>query len=184
MDISAGIKASLQGRYALALFDLAAEAGTVSAVEADCDTLEEALAGSPELRAMITSPQLTRGEQAAAIAAVASELGISELTTSFLGVLAHNRRLDSLGEMIRAFRTIAASQRGEVTAEVTGAHRLSEKQLEALRHRLTSREGRNVKINASVDPSLLGGLVVTIGSKRIDGSIRTRLNSLSAAMKG
>ena len=99
-------------------------------------------------------------------------------------MLAQNRRLSALPDMIRAFQTIAAAQRGEVTAEVTSAHALSDEQLATLKDKLTAREGRTVKIKPSVDPELLGGLVVTIGSQRIDGSIRTRLNTLAQAMKG
>lgn len=184
MDISAGIQASLSGRYASALFDLAAEAGSVSAVEGDLEKLSAALAESSDLAAVTTNPQISRGQQADAVGAVAKVLGLSDLTAKFLGVLAENRRLSQLPTMIRAFRTIAAAQRGEVTAEVASAHPLSAEQLETLRHKLTAREGRTVKVSSTVDPDLLGGLVVTIGSKRIDGSIRTRLNTLAQAMKG
>ena len=184
MDISAGIKASLAGRYASALFDLAAENGSVSAVESDLEKLDAAVAESADLRAATTNPQLSRSAQGAAIAAVAKHLDLSDLTTNFLGVLAANRRLGALADMIAAFQTIAAAQRGEVTAQVTSAHALSDEQLSALKDKLTTREGRTVKLKSSVDPELLGGLVVTIGSQRIDGSIRTRLNSLANAMKG
>ena len=111
-------------------------------------------------------------------------LGLDKLTGNFLGVLAQNRRLAELPAMIRAFAAIAAAQRGEVTAEVASAHPLSEDQVASLQEKLKAREGRNVKIRTNVDPDLLGGLVVTIGSKRIDSSIRTRLNSLAHAMKG
>ncbi|WP_338445525.1 F0F1 ATP synthase subunit delta [Pelagerythrobacter marensis] len=184
MEISAGIQASLSGRYASALFDLAAEKGTVTAVESDLEKLSAALAESAEMRAATTNPELSRKAQGAAMAGVARLLGLSDLTGNFLGVLANNRRLGELPTIIRAFRAIAAAQRGEVTAEVASAHALTEAQLGALRDKLTAREGRTVKIDAKVDPDLLGGLVVTIGSKRIDGSIRTRLNSLAQAMKG
>lgn len=183
MDISAGIQASLAGRYASALFDLASEGGTVTAVESDLETLAAALADSDELREVMTNPQLSRKTQGEAVAGVASLLDLSDLTKNFLGVLAENRRLSSLGDMIRAFQMIAAAQRGEVTADVTCAHELSEEQLATLKDKLTARQGRTVKLNTSVDPDLLGGLVVTIGSQRIDGSIRTRLNSLAQAMK-
>jgi len=183
VDISAGIQASLAGRYASALFDLASESGTVTAVETDLEKLSAALSESSEFQAVTTNPELSRVAQGSAIAAVAQHLDVSELTKNFLGVLADNRRLSSLGDMIRAFQMIAAAQRGEVTAEVTSAHALSEDQLSALKDKLTARQGRTVKINPSVDPDLLGGLVVTIGSQRIDGSIRTRLNSLAQAMK-
>ncbi|GAA4041730.1 F0F1 ATP synthase subunit delta [Parerythrobacter jejuensis] len=184
MENSAGIQASLAGRYASALFDLAAEEGVVTAVESDLEKLRAALTESTDLAAVTTNPQLSRAEQASAIASVGEVLDLSGLTSKFLGVLAGNRRLAALPDMIRAFNMIAAAQRGEVTAEVTSAHALSEAQLDTLRTKLTAREGRTVKVTSSVDPDLLGGLVVTIGSKRIDGSIRTRLNSLAHAMKG
>ena len=183
MEISAGIQASLAGRYASALFDLASESGTVTAVETDLEKLSAALSESTELQAVTTNPELSRAAQGSAIAAVADHLGVSGLTRNFLGVLADNRRLSSLGDMIRAFQMIAAAQRGEVTADVTSAHALTDEQLAVLRDKLSARQGRTVKINPSVDPDLLGGLVVTIGSQRIDGSIRTRLNSLAQAMK-
>jgi len=123
VDISAGIQASLAGRYASALFDLASEAGTVTAVESDLDTLEAALAESADLRSLTTNPEIGRKAQGAAMEAVAGMLGISELTRKFLGVLAENRRLGQLGNVVRAFRAIAAAQRGEVTAQATSAQR-------------------------------------------------------------
>ncbi|PNU05063.1 F0F1 ATP synthase subunit delta [Novosphingobium guangzhouense] len=184
MENSGGIKASLQGRYASALFDLASENGVVSAVESDLDNLGQALRESDELAALIRNPQISREAAAKAIEAVAGVLGTSALTKNFLGVLAGNRRLSALPEIIRAFASIAAAQRGEATAEVASAHALTDDQVEQLRQKLEVREGRKVKIKTSVDPELLGGLVVTIGSKRIDSSIRTRLNSLAQAMKG
>ena len=183
MEISAGIQASLAGRYASALFDLASEAGTVSAIESDLDGLSSALTDSDDLQNLISNPQVSRDQAAGAIAAVGKKLKVSDLTQNFLGVLAGNRRLGDLPGMIRAFGIIAAAQRGEVTATVTSAHSLSKIQLSTLKDKLTASEGRTVKISADVDPDLLGGLVVTIGSKRIDGSIRTRLNSLAQAMK-
>ena len=183
MENSAGIQASLPGRYASALFDLASEDGVVSAVESDLQKLEAALSESDELAAVTTNPELSRAQQGMAIEGVAGVLGLSGLTQKFLGTLAQNRRLAALPGIVRAFRQIAAAQRGEVTAEVTSAHALTDEQLETLRQKLTAREGRTVKLTSSVDPDLLGGLVVTLGSKRIDGSIRTRLNSLAHAMK-
>lgn len=182
MEISAGIQASLAGRYASALFDLASEAGTVTAVESDLEKLRAALGESADLRALTTNPEVSRDAAQGAIGGVAGLLGLSPLTGNFLGVLAQNRRLSQLPAMIRAFNTIAAAQRGEVTAEVTSAHALTDTQLASLKDRLTAREGRTVKLQTSVDPDLLGGLVVTIGSKRIDGSIKTRLNTLATKM--
>ncbi len=184
MEISAGIQASLAGRYASALFDLASEAGTVTAVESDLEKLRNALAESADLRALTTNPEVSRDAAQGAIKGVAKLLKLSDLTGNFLGVLAQNRRLSQLPAMIRAFNIIAAAQRGEVTAEVASAHALSDTQLASLKDKLTAREGRTVKLQTSVDPDLLGGLVVTIGSKRIDGSIKTRLNTLANAMKG
>ena len=183
MDNSAGIQASLAGRYASALFDLASESGIVTAVESDLETLGNALRESDDLRAATTNPELSRSAQGQAVNAVAKHLKLSELTTNFLGVLASNRRLSKLSEMIAAFRTIASAQRGEVTAQVTSAHPLTDEQLASLKNKLTARQGRTVMLSADVDPDLLGGLVVTIGSQRIDASIRTRLNALSQAMK-
>ncbi len=183
MEISAGIQASLAGRYASALFELASEGGSVSAVETDLETLGSALSESGDLRAATTNPQLSREEQGQAVGAIAKHLKLSDLTTNFLGVLAGNRRLSKLTDMIAAFKVIAAAQRGEVTATVTSAHPLSDDQIATLKTKLTAREGRTVMLSADVDPDLLGGLVVTIGSQRIDASIRTRLNSLSQAMK-
>jgi F-type H+-transporting ATPase subunit delta len=183
VDNSAGIQASLAGRYASALFDLASENGTVTAVESDLGQLETALAESSELAAVTTNPKVGRSDAQKALWGVSAILGVTELTQNFLGVLAQNRRLAELPKVIRAFRSIAAAQRGEVTAEVTSAHSLTDTQLADLKARLTAREGRTVKLSTKVEPDLLGGLVVTIGSKRIDASIRTRLNSLSQAMK-
>jgi len=183
VDISAGIQASLAGRYASALFELATENAAVTAVENDLASLKAALAESQDLASVTTNPQLSRSVAGEALAGVAKHLGLSELTTNFLGVLAANRRLPALPGMIEAFRAIAAAQRGEITASVTSAHPLSDTQLATLKDKLTAREGRTVMLSADVDPDLLGGLVVTIGSTRIDASIRTRLNSLAQAMK-
>jgi F-type H+-transporting ATPase subunit delta len=184
VEISAGIKASLAGRYASALFDLASEAGTVTAVESDLDKLEAALAESAELRALIRNPEVSRDQLGKIVSGVAAHLGLADLTKNFLGVLAKNRRVAELPAMIRAFHAIASAQRGEVTAEVASAHALTDAQISALEQKLRAREGRTVKLKTRVDPDLLGGLVVTVGSKRIDGSIRTRLNTLANAMKG
>ena len=184
MELSAGIQASLAGRYASALFDLASEAGTVSAVESDLETLAEAHRESAELRALIKNPEVSREALGRVLAGLGETLKLAELTRNFLGVLAQNRRAGELPAVIRAFQSIAAAQRGEVTAEVASAHALTDEQLAALEQKLRARQGRTVKLKTRVDPDLLGGLVVTIGSQRIDSSIRSRLNSLAQAMKG
>ena len=184
MDVSAGIQASLAGRYASALFDLASEAGTITAVESDLEKLSEALRESSELSALIRNPEVSREALGRVLSGIGEHLALAELTRNFLGVLATNRRAGELPGVIRAFHAIAAAQRGEVSAEVASAHPLTDEQLTALEQKLRAREGRTVKLKSRVDPDLLGGLVVTVGSKRIDGSIRTRLNTRAQAMKG
>jgi F-type H+-transporting ATPase subunit delta len=184
VENSGGITASLAGRYAAALFDLARDRDMLSAVESELDAVGQAVKESPEFAALIRNPEVSREAASRAMAAIGDVLGLSELARNFLRVLADNRRLRSLPDMIRAFRTIAAAARGEVTAQVTSAHPLTDGQLSDLARQLKEREGREVRIDPRVDPEILGGLVVTIGSRRIDSSIRTRLNSLAQAMKG
>jgi len=184
VDHSGGITASLAGRYASALYDLARERDLIAAVEGDLATLAQAIRESDDLAALIRNPEVSRKASAGAIDGVAGLLGLSQLTRNFLGVLAENRRLAKLPEIARAFAAIAAAERGEITAQVVTAHPLEDAQRRELAAKLKAREGRDVTIDASVDPAILGGLVVTIGSRRIDGSLRTRLNSLAQAMKG
>lgn len=184
MENSGGISASLQGRYASALYDLANEQKAVPAVEADLAALGQALVESADLAALIRNPRIGRNAAAQAIEGVAALLKLSPLTRQFLGVLSQNRRLAVLPDIVRAFAAIAAAARGEIKAEVTSAHPLSAPQLKALAAKLKEREGKDVTLSAVVDPAILGGLVVKIGSTQIDSSIRTRLNSLANAMKG
>jgi F-type H+-transporting ATPase subunit delta len=184
VDISGGIKASLAGRYAAALFELAAENKQLDAVESSLATLKTALAESADFAALTTSPLVGRNEAIKAVEAVATTLGLDPLTKNFLGTLAENRRLAQLGAAIRAFSTIAAQYRGEANAEVASAHPLTDDQVAALKAKLKSLVGRDVNIDMTVDPSLLGGLVVRMGSRMIDGSLRTKLNTLASAMKG
>ncbi|EGD58994.1 ATP synthase subunit delta [Novosphingobium nitrogenifigens DSM 19370] len=183
MGISGAITASLAGRYASALFDLASEQGATIVVESDLERLAAAISESADFALLIRDPQITREAAAKAVKAVGEVLGVSPITANFLGVLAENRRLASLPDIVRAFATISADVRGEVTASVTTAHPLDDAQLAELSAKLSAREGRAVKIRTRVDPDILGGLVVQIGSQMIDGSIRTRLNSLAQAMK-
>ncbi len=184
MENSGGITASLQGRYASALYELAAESKAVAAVEKDLGALGQAVRESADLAALIRNPQVGRDAGAKAIDAVASLFKVSPLTSKFLGVLAANGRLAVLPQVVSAFAAIAASARGEVKAEVTSAHPLGAAQLKALASKLKAREGKDVTISATVDPAILGGLIVRIGSTQIDSSIRTRLNTLANAMKG
>lgn len=184
MENSGGIQASLPGRYATALFELARDAKAIDKVEASLATLRAALDQSADFKTLTTSPLIARGAATKAVAAVATMLKLDATTTKFLGVLADNRRLAQLPAIIRAFRQLAASFRGETTAEVTSAHALSDDQVAALKQSLRQRIGRDVSVDLSVDPSLLGGLVVRIGSQMIDSSIKTRLHTLALAMKG
>jgi F-type H+-transporting ATPase subunit delta len=184
VELSASIKASLPGRYAAALFELASESGNVTAVEKDLEKLDQALTESADLRALIRNPEISRKALGAVFAALGKQFKLDPLTCNFLGVLATNRRVAQLPAAIRAFQAIAAAQRGEVTADVATAHPLTDEQLGTLEQKLRAREGRTVKVRARVDPDLLGGIVVTIGSRQVDSSIRTRLNSLAQAMKG
>lgn len=182
--IQGSITAGLAGRYASALFDLAKESNEIDNVQNSLSVLAQALTESADLQALVSSPVVGRDQAGAAIAAVANSLGLDSLTSKFLGVLAANRRLADIGGMIDAYRAIVAAHKGEVTAKVTSAHPLSDAQLAELAANLKTRVGRDVQIATHVDPAILGGLVVQLGSQLIDGSIRTRLNSFAQAMKG
>lgn len=184
MENSGGIQASLGGRYATALFGLARDEKALDAVSASLATLRAALAESDDLRKLTTSPVVSRDQATRAVSAAAGAMGIDPLTTKFLGVLAQNRRLGQLGAVIRAFGQLAAAHRGETTAEVTSAHPLTATQVKALTAKLKTELDRDVAVDLTVDPSILGGLIVKIGSRQIDGSIRSKLNTLAIAMKG
>ena len=184
VETSGGIQASLGGRYAMALFELARDEKQIDAVSASLSTLNQAVAGSDDFRRLVTSPLVNRGDAAHAVAAVAPQLGLDPLTTKFLGVLAANRRLRDLPAIMRAYRQLAAGHRGETTAEVVSAHPLDADQLDALKAKLSAQTGKTVSIEATVDKDILGGLIVKLGSRQVDGSIRTKLNMLAHAMKG
>lgn len=184
VEASSGIQASLAGRYATALFELARDGKAIDTVEASLARLRQALDESDDFRRLTTSPLISRADATRAVEATAASLKLDATTAKFLGVLAENRRLNQLGAVIRAFRQLAAAHRGETNAEVTSAYPLSTDQVAALKQQLRQRIGRDVAVDCAVDPSLLGGLVVRIGSQMIDSSIRTRLNSLAHAMKG
>ncbi len=184
MDNSGGKAHGLAGRYATALFDLARETKAQGAVEKSLSTLKAALGESDDLRKLTTSPLLSRDDAAKGITAVAAALKLDSLTTNFLGVLAKNRRLTALPQIIAAFAGLAAHDRGEVTAEVTAAHDLSPAQTDALKAKLKTGLKRDIVLDLNVDPSILGGLIVKIGSRMIDSSIRTKLGAVAQAMKG
>ena len=184
MENSGGIQASLSGRYALALFELARDSNNLESVAQAMAALKSAITESVEFKFLINSPVIGREEAARAVAAVGSSMGLDPLAGNFLGVLAKARRLSQLPAAIRAFETLLSQHKGEARAEVTAAHPLSDTQLSALQQSLRTRIGRDVAVDMKVDPSILGGLVVKIGSQMIDSSIRTRLNTLALAMKG
>jgi F-type H+-transporting ATPase subunit delta len=184
VDNSGGISASLAGRYATALFALAQEKGAVAKVEASMATLQSALAESAEFSALTNNVGVPRAAAKAAVAGVAKSLKLDTLSANLLGVLAENRRLAETGAVARAFAALSANHRGQVTANVVSANALSPAQHKTLAAKLKERVGSDVTINSTVDPSILGGLTITIGSQMIDSSIKTRLNTLANAMKG
>ena len=184
METSGGIRASLAGRYASALFDLAREQRQIEAVGRSLDLLAQALVDSRDFAELSSSPLVDREEAAKAFAAVGDQLGLDLLTKNFLAVLAKNGRKSHLQPVIRAFRRLSAEHRGETTAEVVTAHPLKDDQMAALKQQLRTRAGREVAVETRIDPEILGGIVIKMGSQMIDASIRTKLNRLAKAMKG
>ncbi len=171
------------GRYATALFELAREGGALDSVAADLDRFSAALDASTDLARLVKSPVFSAEEQSRALAAVLDELKIEGLTRNFLLLVAKNRRLFAAPDMIRGYRAMLARHRGEVSASVASAAKLNEAQVTALKQALTAALGKEVALEERVDAGLLGGLVVKVGSRMIDTSLRTRLNSLKVAMK-
>jgi len=180
-DTSTG---GLAGRYALALFELAEQAKALDAVAEDLKGLEALLAESEDLQRLVRSPLYGRDRQAKAMEAVLAKGGVHDLTRRFVQVVAHNRRLFALGNMIRAFLAELARRRGEVTAQVTAATALTKAQEKALLDTLSKSVGGKIQLAVHTDPGLLGGLIVKVGSRMIDTSIRTKLQRLQFAMKG
>ena len=173
----------LAERYAAALFDLADERRMLDEVATDLRQLRAMLQASGEFLRLIRSPVLSRDQQAKAVAVVAERAGLSQLVRDFLAVVARNRRLFAVPAMIESFLAKLAARRGEVTAEVTAAHQLSEAQLGTLNEQLRRSIGARVLVDVRIDPSLIGGLVVKVGSRMIDGSIKSKLRRLQLAMK-
>ena len=173
----------VSGRYATALFELARDEKSIDAVKADLEKFEAMLADSTDLKRLVRSPVFSAGEQSRALAAVLDKAGISGVAAKFLKVLTANRRLFAVTDVIRAFRALVAKFKGEATADVTVAEKLSDKNLDALKTALKSVTGKDVALNVNVDPSIIGGLVVKLGSRMVDSSLRTKLNSIKNAMK-
>jgi len=166
------------------LFGLARDERQIEAVGRSLDALASALADSREFAELVASPLVGRKDAAKAFAALGPQLGLDPITGNFLGVLARNGRKSELRKIIRAFKRIAAEHRGEISAEVLSAHPLKDDQVDALKAQLRKRAGRDVTLDMAVDPNILGGIVIKLGSEMIDASIRTKLNRLATAMKG
>ncbi|MEM6440293.1 MAG: F0F1 ATP synthase subunit delta [Pseudomonadota bacterium] len=174
---------SIAGRYATALYELASDEAALEAVEADLAAVAEALDGSEDLRAVVSSPIYTREETGGAMSALTTKMKLTPLTGNVIGLMAQNRRLFALGALCTVYARMMAERRGEVTAEVTSAQPMTKKQMTALSAALKQSVGRDVKLETAVDESLIGGLVVKVGSKLIDTSIRSKLSALQNAMR-
>ncbi len=180
---SASLTTGIAGRYATALYELAEEQDALDQVEQDLAAIRQAMTESADLRMAVTSPLYARDQQASAMAAVADAMGVSQLTKNVIGLMAQKRRLFALPKVCEAYAKMMAARRGEITAEVTAAQALSDEQRSALSDALKTAFGRDVNLDLSVDESLIGGLVVKVGSKLIDTSIRARLAALQNAMR-
>jgi len=185
VDVSepASISTGIAARYATAIFELAKEDNTLAALEADVDSLDASLEGSADFRALISSPVYSREQQATAVTAIAKAAGLSQIVANLLALMAGNRRLFVLPQLVRELRARIAAEKGEITAEVTAAKALTKAQEDKLAKTLKARVGKDVKISMAVDESLIGGLVVKVGSRMIDTSIRSKLAALQNSMK-
>lgn len=177
------IMAGVAGRYASALFELAEEERQLAQVEQDLTSFQQLLDESEDLRRLVRSPVFSSDEQLAAISAVLDRVGIGGLAANFLKLVTRNRRLFAVPDIIKAFRGMCARARGEIEADVASAFPLKDEQMQALKEALKASVGKDVQVRLKVDPSLLGGLVVKIGSRMIDSSLSTKLNSLKIRMK-
>jgi F-type H+-transporting ATPase subunit delta len=173
----------VSGRYATALFELARDEKSVDAVKADLDRFNALLNESADLKRLVRSPVFGADVQLKALNAVLDQAGIAGVAANVLRVLTANRRLFVVGDVIRAFNALVAKFKGEATADVTVAEALSDKNLDALKAALKAVTGKDVDLNVKVDPGIIGGLVVKLGSRMVDGSLRTKLNSIKHAMK-
>jgi F-type H+-transporting ATPase subunit delta len=185
VDVSepASISTGIAARYATAIFELAKEDKALPALESDVDALDSALRDSHDFRELIASPIYSREEQAAAVTAIAKKAGLSQIVTNTLALMAGNRRLFVLPQLVRELRARIDADKGEVTAEVTAAKALTKAQEEKLARTLKASVGKDVKISMAVDETLIGGLVVKVGSRMIDTSIRSKLAALQNSMK-
>ena len=178
------IISGMAGRYATALFELARDNKAVDAVKKDLDQFDALANGSADLNRLVRSPVFGADEQLKALSAILTKAGITGLAANFLRVITTNRRLFAVRDMIRAYRGLVARHKGEVTAEVTVAEKLNDKNLDALKSALKSvTGGKDIDLEVEVDPAIIGGLIVKVGSRMVDSSLRTKLNSIKFAMK-
>ena len=184
MAAQASEQGQMATRYAAALFELADSKKALDAVAGDLTQLQKMIADSADLQRMMDSPILDRAAQAKAMSAIVKAAGFNDLTQKFTGLIAQNRRLFAMPAIIKAFLKLLADRRGEMTAEVTAARALTSDQQAAVAEAIRKAVGSKVSINVKVDPSLLGGLVVQVGSRMIDSSLKTKLQKLQLAMKG
>lgn len=184
MSADKALVTGIAGRYAVALYDLAEDGGLLEEAEGDLAKVAALLDQSDEFAGLVKNPLLSRAEQAATLETVADQLDLAVLTRKFLGTLAANRRLACLAQAVAGFQKLLAHQRGEVTAEVISSHPLSDAQTETLKAKLKSAVGSDVTFDKHVDESLLGGLIVKIGSRMVDSSLKTKLQNLKVSMKG
>lgn len=175
--------ASVPGRYAGALFELANESGALPTVEADLEKFQAVYDESEDFRRLVKSPVFSAEDQQRAVASVLSASGIGALTANFFGLVARNRRLFVAPEMVKAFKALAADARGEVAAEVTSASPLSDDQVSSLKEALKASIGKDVGLDARVDPTILGGLIVKFGSRMIDSSLKSKLANMKSELK-
>ncbi len=183
MSDASSLTTGVAGRYATALFEIASEAKNLPAIESDLDSLSATLNESADLRDLITSPIYSREEQAAVMAELAAKMDLNPTVAGTLGTMASKRRLFTLPAVIEAVKAMAADARGEITAEVTSAKTLTKAQQDALSKALKKSLGKDVTINATVDESIIGGLIVKVGSQMIDSSIASKLSKLQNVMK-
>ncbi|HUC49397.1 MAG TPA: F0F1 ATP synthase subunit delta [Xanthobacteraceae bacterium] len=177
------IISGMAGRYATALFDLAKEANAIDAVQADLARFDALVGDSADLLRLVRSPAFSTAEQLKALTAVLDRAGIGGLAANFLKLVTSNRRLFAVRDMIRAFGDLVAQHRGEATAQVTVAEQLKDEHVQALRSALKAVSGKNVALDIKVDPAIIGGLIVKLGSRMVDSSLRTKLNAIKHAMK-
>jgi len=178
-----GIVSGVAGRYATALFELALESKAIDQVQADLKAFDALVASSDDLKRLVKSPVFGAEEQAKALAAVLDKAGIKGIAANFLRVVTGNRRLFAVGQMIRGFNGLVAKHKGEVTAQVTVAEALNDARMKDIKDALKGVTGKDVNVDVTVDPSIIGGLKVKLGSRMIDASLRTKLNSIKFAMK-